>query len=117
MKKILVLGNGFIGNPIARYLRADISPKRLHELTSSDLKGYEVVINTAAKTNIDWCEKNRGARTEIAALVAGAMPQPRVSEYLSADPKRRIHPSLGAGLLVLRAFEKVKKNWNGKGKS
>lgn len=57
--KILVLGKGFMGEPLAKYLKADISTKRLHEITEKDLDPYEVVINTASKTDIDWCEKNR----------------------------------------------------------
>lgn len=56
--KILVLGNGFVGKPLAEYLHADISNKRISELTEEDLD-YDVVINTIAKTSIDWCEKNR----------------------------------------------------------
>lgn len=57
--KILVLGNGFVGKPLAEYLQADIAQKRLHELTAEDFAGYDVVINTAAKTTIDWCETHR----------------------------------------------------------
>lgn len=41
-------------------------------------------------------------------LLSGVMSQPRVSEYLSADPAKRVHPQLGAGLLLLRAFEAVR---------
>jgi dTDP-4-dehydrorhamnose reductase len=59
MKKILVLGNGFVGKPLAEYLGADTTTLRLSELTENDLDGYDIVINTAAKTKIDWCEKNR----------------------------------------------------------
>ncbi len=62
----------------------------------------------AVQPIVDYCERHRGARSEIARLLNGSMPQPRVSEYLSADPERRVHPSLGAGLLLLRAFEAVK---------
>jgi dTDP-4-dehydrorhamnose reductase len=58
--KILVLGSGFVGKPLAEYLKADVSTKRLHEINEEDLAPYDVVINTAAKTNIDWCEVNRG---------------------------------------------------------
>ena len=67
--------------------------------------------HAAVQPIVDYCERNRGARSEIARLLKGAMPQPRVSEYLSADPERRVHPSLGAGLLLLRAFEAVKQRW------
>ena len=57
--KILVLGNGFVGKPLAEYLGADTTTLRLNELYQDDLFDYDVVINTAAKTNIDWCDKNR----------------------------------------------------------
>ena len=57
--KILVLGNGFIGKPLAEFLEADTTTKRLDEIYGPDLAQYEVVINAAAKTSIDWCEKNR----------------------------------------------------------
>jgi len=56
---ILVIGNGFIGKPLAEKLNAFTTQKRLHELTELDLSNFDVVINTAAKTNIDWCDKNR----------------------------------------------------------
>jgi len=57
--KIIILGNGFVGKPLAAYLEADTSTKRLQDLTKEDLDPYDVVINTAAKTRIDWCEVNR----------------------------------------------------------
>lgn len=58
-KKTLVLGNGFVGKQLALCLMADTTDKRLHELTEADIAPYDFVINTAAKTAIDWCEKNR----------------------------------------------------------
>ena len=57
--KTLVLGNGFLGKPLAISMEADVSPKRLNELTAEDLAPYDVIVNTAAKTSIDWCEVNR----------------------------------------------------------
>lgn len=57
--KIIVLGNGFVGNPLSVYLGAHTSSKFLHDLTKEDLDPYDVVINTAAKTSIDWCEQNK----------------------------------------------------------
>jgi dTDP-4-dehydrorhamnose reductase len=59
MTRILVLGQGFIGKPLAQYLGADICTKRLHTITKEDLNSYDVVINCAAKATIDWCEKNK----------------------------------------------------------
>lgn len=57
--KILVLGSGFIGEPLALHLKADTTTLRLNELTEAILAPYDVVINAAARTNIDWCEKHR----------------------------------------------------------
>jgi dTDP-4-dehydrorhamnose reductase len=57
--KILVIGKGFIGKPLAEYLGADIWPDRLADIGVDDLKDYDVVINCAAKTTIDWCEQHR----------------------------------------------------------
>jgi dTDP-4-dehydrorhamnose reductase len=58
--RILVLGNGFVGKPLALYLGADtITDKRLNQISHFDLDPYDVVINTAAKTSIDWCEENK----------------------------------------------------------
>lgn len=57
--KILVLGSGFIGKPLATHLSADTTTLRLNELTEAFLAPYDVVINAAARTNIDWCEKHR----------------------------------------------------------
>lgn len=56
---ILVLGNGFVGKPLAEFLGADTTEKRIEDITEYDLEEYDVVINTVAKTSIDWCEKNR----------------------------------------------------------
>ena len=57
--KTLVLGNGFLGKPLAASMEADTAEKRLNELDARDLAPYDVIINTAAKTSIDWCEVNR----------------------------------------------------------
>lgn len=68
--KILVIGKGFIGKPLAEYLGADVYPKRLKHLKPEDLAGYDVVINCAAKTTIDWCELNREETFETNTLLA-----------------------------------------------
>ena len=59
--KTLILGNGWIGNLLLNYLPdSEISlGKSLKDINAEYLKGYNVVINTAAKTNIDWCELNK----------------------------------------------------------
>jgi dTDP-4-dehydrorhamnose reductase len=61
--KILVIGRGFVGTPLAMALNhshwAETSIPRLNEHTADTLSSYDIVINTAAKTSIDWCEKNK----------------------------------------------------------
>jgi dTDP-4-dehydrorhamnose reductase len=57
--KTLVLGNGFLGRPLAISMDALISNRRLNEITEKDLEQFDVIINTAAKTSIDWCEVNK----------------------------------------------------------
>lgn len=63
--KYLIFGNGWIGNTLKDYLgdnahlwEGDIND---FSLMDTNLFDYDVWINTAAKTNIDWCEKNKGA--------------------------------------------------------
>lgn len=57
--KILVLGNGFMGARIAKYFSCDVSSGEISKITKEVLDGYDVVINTIAKTNVDWCEENK----------------------------------------------------------
>jgi dTDP-4-dehydrorhamnose reductase len=57
--KILVIGNGYIGTMIREYLKGAGYKERLADITSATLKPFDVVVNTAAKTDIDWCEKNK----------------------------------------------------------
>src|SRR3990172_2068958 len=67
--KILIFGNGQIGNAYLNFFQkkglqvklaknTDITYKRK---VSSAISNFNptVVINTAAKTNLEWCEQNR----------------------------------------------------------
>ena len=59
---ILVLGNGWIGSILKEYLKADAFGPKLTDgmnIPESIWNRYDVIINTIAKTNIDWCEKNK----------------------------------------------------------
>lgn len=56
---ILVVGNGWLGNIIKDYFDCDITPLRIKDISDVVIDPYDVVINTAAKTNIDWCEQNQ----------------------------------------------------------
>lgn len=56
--KILVLGKGYLGAKILDYFVSDYLDKRIEDMVKEDFDGYDVVINTIAKTNVDWCETN-----------------------------------------------------------
>src|SRR3989344_1760169 len=72
-RKILVLGNGWIGTEIAKFFSAQTSDMHLEtgsELPESLWKGVNVVINAIAKTNIDWCENHKQEALQSNAIVA-----------------------------------------------
>ena len=73
--KILILGNGWLGKMMAQDYVADIYHGRIEHITVHDMRGYDVVINAAAKTDIDWCERNR-----YAALFNNALSARHVAE-------------------------------------
>lgn len=72
-KKILVIGNGFVGLPLAAHLGADISTKRLENIKTEDVEDYDVVINTAAKTSIDWCEEHKVEAFKVNVVAAAGL--------------------------------------------
>lgn len=80
--KTLVLGQGFVGQKLSEYLQADVSTKRLHLITESDLDPYDVVINTVAKTKIDWCEKNRFETFDTNTVQAVRLAQITKGKYV-----------------------------------
>ncbi len=53
------------------FLHADMSIYRLHDIKEDTISKYDVVINSAGKTNIDWCEKNKREALAINAIAAG----------------------------------------------
>ncbi len=57
--KILIIGSGWVGNLLRDYLDCDITTLRIEQMPDTYILPYDVVINTAGKTNIDWCEKNK----------------------------------------------------------
>jgi dTDP-4-dehydrorhamnose reductase len=63
MKKVLLIGRGQIGSALERGLSRvsmDLWPGDLDELSQADLLRLapDVVINSAGKTNLAWCEEN-----------------------------------------------------------
>jgi dTDP-4-dehydrorhamnose reductase len=70
--KTLIIGDGWIGNRLADTLGEDahVSGKRLESLEEEDLAMFDVVINAAAKTNIDWCEEHKADALDVNAMHA-----------------------------------------------
>lgn len=58
MKRVLIIGNGWLGNRLK-----EIYPNALivdsYETVRRSISSYDVLINAAAKTNIDDCEKDK----------------------------------------------------------
>jgi dTDP-4-dehydrorhamnose reductase len=66
--KYLIIGNGWLGNIIKNYLGESATlVGRNFDLTAHD---FDVLINTAAKTNIDWCEQNKWETVQSNVLLA-----------------------------------------------
>ena len=86
--RILVCGNGWLGNILKDFLAADMSSLRLKDMGSTIVAQYEVIINCAGKTNIDWCEKNKSEALAVNAIGAGNLA--RVCEALG---KKYVHIS------------------------
>lgn len=59
--KYLIFGNGWLGNRIKQYLgdKAIMYYGGIHDPDLGEVLKGDVWINTAAKTNIDWCEENK----------------------------------------------------------
>ena len=71
--KTLICGNGWIGKILKDFLDADISQERIQNIKPATVKKYDVVINCAGKTNIDWCEKNKSEALAVNAIYAGEL--------------------------------------------
>ena len=58
-----------------------------------------------------WVRGNHGALTKLADkisdLAGGEIHRQTLGRWLHADPEKRNQPTLGAGLLLVRAFEAV----------
>lgn len=68
--KILIYGDGWVGNMLKEYLHADMSPLRLQNIKEEMVATYDVVINCAGKTNIDWCEQHKSEALSTNAIAA-----------------------------------------------
>jgi dTDP-4-dehydrorhamnose reductase len=72
--RYLIIGNGWLGNILKNYLgdRASIWKGRMQEI-NEQVKNFDVVVNMAAMTNIDWCEKNRFETFEVNTFEANRL--------------------------------------------
>lgn len=76
--KVLVLGNGWLGQQIAEFLEADKYEARIYDpsfLNEEKYAEYDVWINAIGKTNIDWCEKNKREAFAVNAALATDIAQ------------------------------------------
>jgi dTDP-4-dehydrorhamnose reductase len=75
-EKVLVFGDGFVASLLAESdnPRFDVAVSKANVLDESALRGAfaehqpEIVVNTAAKTNIDWCESHRDTTFQVNVL-------------------------------------------------
>lgn len=79
MKKVLIFGNGQIGNFYVNYFAGKGDEVRIadadildYDAVSAAIKEYQptVVINTAAKTNLEWCGLHRDEAFNVNVLGA-----------------------------------------------
>jgi len=71
--KTLICGNGWIGNIVKDFLGAEMFAGRIKDITPKVVSKYDVLINCAGKTNIDWCEKNKSEALAVNAVGAGEL--------------------------------------------
>ena len=84
-EKILIFGNGQIGNAYLNYfIKQGITSKIAQNTDITDKSAVQkiiskfqptVVINTAAKTNLEWCEQNKLAAFNVNVLGADNIAQ------------------------------------------
>lgn len=71
--KYLIFGGGWLGKRLCNYL-GEYSQINKNDITRSPLESYDskfnIWINTAAKTKIDWCEKNKWETFQINTIAA-----------------------------------------------
>jgi dTDP-4-dehydrorhamnose reductase len=75
-EKVLIFGNGFVASLLAQSgdPRFDVVISKANVLDEAALRAAfeehrpEIVVNTAAKTNIDWCESHRDITFQVNVL-------------------------------------------------
>lgn len=72
--KILIIGDGYLGNRIKNEIFPTATIVKTQDEVTKQLPNFDCLINAAAKTNIDWCEKNKIecylSNTQLAADLA-----------------------------------------------
>lgn len=99
--KIVVLGNGFLGSSFKdkNYIVLGSDSLRFHVNCDvynnnllDNLKQYDVIINTIAKTNTRGCESNN--KFEETLYINGMLPK-LISSYCKIHRKKYVHISTG----------------------
>ena len=93
-ERVLVFGNGFVASLLAESEdpRFDVVISKANVLDEAALRAAfeqhrpEVVVNTAAKTNIDWCESHRDitVQVNVRSSAARSLRSQGVSSYTCA---------------------------------
>jgi dTDP-4-dehydrorhamnose reductase len=67
---ILVTGKGHLGRIIAESLGANLYEGKLEDLSDIQIDYATDIINTAAKTDLKWCEENRAEASFVNSFLA-----------------------------------------------
>lgn len=92
-EKILIFGNGYLGNRLKKYFQnkgcatdiASVDIRNFKDVTAAiKLYSPNIVFNCAAKTNLDWCELNKEecASVNIGGAVNVALGARQNNAYL-----------------------------------
>jgi len=90
MKKIVVLGRGFLGKAFEKAGFEVRGKEFVIEENIAELINYDVIINCIAKSNTRWCEKNFEP-----ALYSNAIIPKALSSFCKETNKKFVHISTG----------------------
>ena len=91
--KYFVIGRGHLGTFLTERLHARQYTGELADL-AHEMNAYDVVINCAGKTSLDWCEDNRGEAFRC-NVVAPLMAFRRWKKNVGASRRMFVHLSSG----------------------
>lgn len=102
--KILVIGNGFIGQRVAKHFHCKIHKNHIDTIYQAEkaCRGYDVVINCAGYADVDGCHNN---------ILKAIHENKFLPQILSHVTKRLIHISTGC---FIDGYLKPEHNFDGK---